>query len=229
MTVCPLIAAVVLVRRQAGSAGVKRLLRRAFDYSQIKPVAWYLPILLFWPAVTVLAFGLMKLAGVPLPDPELPGLMLPVSFAVFALAAVGEEVGWQGYALDPLQEQWNALLASILIGIVWAAWHIIPFLQMGRTPAWIAWQALGMIVARILTVWLYNNTGRSVLAAILFHAMNNVATVLLPTYGWPYNPALALAITAATAMAITFLWGPKTLSRFRYARSGREIQVSATS
>jgi membrane protease YdiL (CAAX protease family) len=226
MACAPIIAAVILVRRDEGSEGVKALLRRAFDYRKIKGKIWYVPILFFWPAMMVLEYGLMKLRGVPLPDPRLPGLMLPLSFAVFFIAALSEEVGWQGYAMDPLQDRWNALAASIIVGIVWAAWHVIPFIQMGRTPTWIAWHGTGMVAARILTVWIYNNTGKSVFAAILFHAMNNVATVLLPSYGWHYDPAVAMVITALAAATITLLWGPKTLARFRYGRRAEDLRAS---
>jgi len=226
MTCSPIIAAVILVRRQEGSEGVKTLLMRAFDYKRIKGKAWYVPILFFWPAMMVLEYRLMKLVGVPLSDPRLPVLMMPVSFAVFFVAALGEEVGWQGYAMDLLQDRQNALTASIIVGIVWAIWHFVPFIQMDRTPTWIVWQGTSMVVARSLTVWIYNNTGRSVFATILFHAMNNVTTVLLPSYGWHYDPSVALVITAVAAAIIIFLWGPKTLARFRYARRGRDVQAS---
>jgi len=226
MAFCPIIAAVILVWKDGGSEGVQRLLRRAFDFKKIKGKTWYVPILSLWPAMMVLEYGLMKRMGASLPDPRLPGLMLPVSFAVFFAAAVGEEMGWQGYVMDPLQDRWNALTASITVGIVWAVWHVVPFMQMGRTPTWIAWQGTGMVAARILTVWIYNNTGKSVFATILFHAMNNVATVLLPSYGWHYDPAVAAAITAVAAAIVTFLWGPITLARFRYGRRDREVRAS---
>jgi hypothetical protein len=160
-----------------------------------------------------------------LPDPQLPVLMLPISFAVVFVAALGEEVGRQGYAIDPLQDRWSALTASIIVGIVWAVWYVVPFIQMGRTPSWIAWQGMGLVVARIRTVWIYNNTSKSVFATILFHAMYNMATVQLPSYGWYYDPSVALIVTAVPAAIIPFLWGPKTLDRFRCARPGREVQA----
>ncbi len=226
MACSPIIAAVILVRRQEGTKGVKTLLRRAFDYKGIRGKIWYVPILFFWPAMMVLEYGLMKLMGVPLPEPQIPVLPVLISFVVFFFAALGEEVGWQGYAIKPLQERWNALAASILLGIVWAGWHIVPFVQMGRTPAWIAWQCMGMVATRILMVWLYNNTGKSVFATILLHAMNNVTTTLLPSYGWQYDPFVAFIILAVAAAIVTFLWGPKTLARFRYARQGVDVQAS---
>jgi len=160
MTCCPMIAATILVWREEGSAGVKKLLKRAVDHRRIERKLWLVPILLLWPALTVLEHGLMKLLRVPLPEPQIPVVTVLVSFVVFFIAALGEEVGWQGYAIEPLQQRWNALAASVILGIVWPLWHVVPFLQMNRAPAWIAWQCLYMVVARILYVWLYNNTGK---------------------------------------------------------------------
>jgi membrane protease YdiL (CAAX protease family) len=227
MAFCPILAAVFLVRRETGSGAVKRLLKRALDYKRIRRKVWYVPILFLMPAMMVIEYGVTNLLRGPLPEPQIPVLSVLASFVVFFIAAVGEEVGWQGYAIDPLQERWNALKASVILGTVWAAWHIVPFLQMNRTPAWIAGQCLMMVVARILYVWLYNNTARSVFAVIVFHAMHNVTTVLLTGYGWPYNPFLALIILAVAAAIVIFLWGPNTLARYRYARPGRHVPSKA--
>jgi uncharacterized protein len=89
----------------------------------------------------VLAYGLMDLTA-PLPKPQLPILMVPLFFVAFVVLAAGEELGWQGYAIDRLQKRWNALEASLMVGAVWAIWHIVPLTQTHRTPAWIAWQCL---------------------------------------------------------------------------------------
>jgi len=227
MFIVPGGAAVILVHREEGPGARRTLLKRAFDYGRIKRKLWYAPILVLWPAMMILQYLLVRPTALPVADPQLPGLMLPVSFAVFFIAALGEEVGWQGYAMDPLQDRWGALTASIIVGTVWAAWHCVPFIQMDRTPAWIACQAASIVVVRILTVWIYNNTGKSLFAAIAFHAMYNVATVLLPSYGWHYGPAVGLAITSVAAVFITLLWGPETLARFRYARQGDDVHATS--
>ena len=229
MACAPAIAAAMLVRRKEGPGAARELLKTAFDYKRIKRKAWYVPIFLLMPAMMVLQFGVMKLMGMSLPNPQVPVLMMPVSFVVFFIAALGEEVGWQGYAFEPLQGRWNALAASIILGIVWPIWHIIPFIQMNRTPTWIFWQCMTMVVARILYVWIYNNTGKSVFAAILVHAMHNVSTVLLPSYGWPYNPFLTFIILAGAAAIVTFLWGPKTLARYLHTRPGRDVPIGIAS
>jgi hypothetical protein len=171
----------------------------------------------------------MKAMREPLAEPQIPVLALLASFVVFFIGALGEEVGWHGYAFEPLQARWNALTASIILGMVWAVWHVVPLIQVGQAPGWIAWQCLSMVAARIITVWLYNNTGQSVFAAILFHAMNNVTTVLLPEYGWPYNPLVAVITLAVAAIVITFLWGPEALARYRYAWPRRDVQPGIAS
>ena len=92
---------------------------------------------------------------------------------------------------------------------------------------WIAWQCMGMVVTRILIVWLYNNTGGSVSAAVLFHATNNMSSFLFPNYGSHYDPFVACIITTAIAAIVVFLWGPSTLGRYRYTRLGQDVQPSA--
>jgi membrane protease YdiL (CAAX protease family) len=149
-------------------------------------------------------------------EPYFPFLVIPLLFVLFFILAIGEEVGWTGYATDPLQDRWSALTASIILGLVTAIWHFVPLIQMGRTPIWIAWWSLGSISIRILTVWLYNNTGRSLFAAIVFHAMDNLSFALFPNYGSHWDPAVAGVITAIVAVIVTFLWGPRTLAQYRH-------------
>jgi hypothetical protein len=71
---------------------------------------------------------------------------------------------------------------------------------------------------RILIVWLYNNTGKSVLAAILFHDMVNVSEFSFPNEGSYYDPFITGAILVVIVVIVTFFWGSKTLARYRYVR-----------
>ncbi len=213
--VCPLIAAFILVYREEKLSGVKRLLKSVFDLKRIKHKIWYVPIIFLMPLIMVLSYGVMLLLGRPLPAPYIPFLLIPIFFVVFFLPAACEEVGWTGYITDPMQDRWSAFTTSLILGSVWAIWHAIPELQ-ANTPAWVAGQLFSTIGWRILIVWLYNNTGKSVLAAILFHDMVNVSEFSFPNYGSHYDPVITGAITAITVVIVTFLWGSKTLARYRY-------------
>jgi hypothetical protein len=214
----PLIAALILVYREDGRAGTRRLLRRVFDQKRIKPKIWYVPIIFLLPAIFLLTYMITRLTGLPLPDkPYIPLLITPLLFVLFFILALGEEVGWTGYATDPMQERWSALTTSIILGSAGAIWHFVPLVQMGRTPTWIAWWTLGAVALRTLTVWIYNNTGRSLFAAIVFHATFNTSFAVYPNQGSLWDPAVAGVIMAFAAAIVTFLWGPKTLARYRYA------------
>ena len=122
-----------------------------------------------------------------LPSPQFPVLAALVMFLAFCIAAMGEEVGWMGYAIDPMQARWSALRASILLGLVGALWHIIPFTQAHRSAPWIAWQCLFLVASRVIMVWIYNNTGKSVFAAILHHAISNPGCFMFSNLGSHYT------------------------------------------
>jgi membrane protease YdiL (CAAX protease family) len=214
----PLIAALILAYRRDGSRGSKALLRKALDYKRIKHKLWYLPILFLNPLIMVLSYAVMRWADLPLPDPQIPWLMAPVFFLAFFIAAIGEELGWMGFAFDPMQNRWGALKASLILGLVWALFHLIPDLQNGQTTTWILWQRLGTIATRVLIVWIYNNTGKSVFSAIVYHAMYNVSWALFPNYGSHYDPFVTSMITFLVTGIILFGWGSKTLARYRLAR-----------
>ncbi|MFN0194765.1 MAG: CPBP family intramembrane glutamic endopeptidase [Aestuariivirga sp.] len=217
MTFNPLIAAALLVYQRGGIAGVTALLHKSVDPRSID-VRWLAAAVLLMPAILAAEYGILLAAGEFIPDPVFSLPAAAVLSAVFFIAALGEEAGWQGYAYPLLAERRSALGAGALLGIVWAAWHIVPFLQAGHAPSWIAWQCLTMVPARIIIVWLCNNTGRGVFIAVLFHAMMNLGEFLFPRYGSHYDPFIAFTILAAVAATIVFLWGPRTLARFRYAR-----------
>ena len=149
--VCPLIAASILVYREEKLGGVKRLLKRVFDFKRIKHKIWYVPIIFLMPLLMVLSYGVMLFLGRPLPEPYIPFLLIPIFFVVFFLPAACEEVGWTGYITDPMQEQWSAFTTGLILGAVWAIWHVIPELQ-ANPPAWVTGQFFSTIGLRILIV-----------------------------------------------------------------------------
>jgi uncharacterized protein len=209
----PLLAALILVYRQHGPDGAKALLRRAVDFGKIERKIWYVPVIFLWPVAMVLTYEIMRLTGAPLPEPRVSVMAVAVLFVMFVAGAAGEELGWSGYVIDRLQHRWTALVAGIFLGAVWALWHVPGLLQTRHTASWIAWQCLGMVPFRVLIVWLYENTGKSVFAATLFHAMSNVSQFSFPNYGSHYDPFITALILTGMAVMVTFMWGPETLAR----------------
>jgi uncharacterized protein len=226
MACCPLVAASILMYRRRGAFGVLRLLERGVDYRRVTPKVWYVPIFCLMPAVMVLAYGFMRLTGSPLPNPQFSLRAVPVLFLVFLGFALAEELGWSGYALDLLQARWGWVRASLLLGVVWAAWHLVPLLQAHRSSPWIAGWSLGTVANRVILVWIYNHTGRSVFAVSLYHTMLNVSWQLFPNHGSHYDPRVTgpiLAFIAATMLARSGLAFPRTFARVLGIRARRQI------
>ena len=221
----PAIAASILVYSENGSAGVKNLLKRSFDYKRIKAKIWYVPIVLWWPFVMMLEYGLLRLMGSAIPVPQFPILAPLVMFLIFFVTSLGEELGWMGYAIEPMQERLGAFNASVLLGLVWATWHIVMLVQAQQPLKYIVWQLLAYLPERILFVWLYNNTGKSVFAMAVHHAMLNVTWQLFPVNGSFYDPRITALIVAVAALIVIVVWGPKTLTQYRYARPDTDVQL----
>jgi membrane protease YdiL (CAAX protease family) len=198
----PALAALILVYRSGHLPAALQLLGRSFDFNRIRNKMWYLAVLLINPAIAVVAYGVMRALGQPLPSSSpltLAGFPLFVSFFI---AALGEEIGWTGYATDPLQRRWGTVTAGILLGLVWAVFHFVPLTQAHRSAEWIAWWSLSTISLRMIMVWLYVHAGKSVFAAAIFHAMINLCWQLFPVNGSFYDPRIFGLITLCFAIAI---------------------------
>lgn len=229
MFVCPGSAALMLVYRDGGRGAAADLLRRSFDFDRITEKRWLLPPLLLGPVVYVPTYLLMRLTGVTVPDPQLPLLTALVVTAAFLVAGLAEELGWSGYAVDPLQARLGALGAGVVLGIVWTVWHLIPLMQAGRSAGWIAWWSMGTVAFRVLLTWVYYSSGRSVAAAAVCHGLTNLVGIG-PFLDWGSDgyplagERISGLILAAAAAAVSIIWRARTLTgqgnrRVRRARS----------
>lgn len=108
-------------------------------------------------------------------------LMYPVILVFTAFVGGGqEEFGWRGVALPALQNRFDALTASVVIGVVWAIWHL-PLFVLGigsyGNQSFPLYTVLVVGFAIIFT-WLYNNTNGSILLAMVLHGGINTASGL---------------------------------------------------
>lgn len=184
--------------------------RRVVDFRRIAP-AWYATIL----AVAFLPSAAARLVPSGLPDAsaEVRSGLTAALLLVAVGAAFAEELGWRGYALDRWLATRSALAASLWVGLAWTLWHL-PFYFIEGTiqheaGLWSRDFQADMITRVPLAVlfgWIYVNTGRSILSAILLHALDNVASVVVGPEGG--QVFVRLAIVTAWAMAVVFVLGP---------------------
>jgi membrane protease YdiL (CAAX protease family) len=117
----PLTAASIPVYKEDKLAGVKALLKRLFDFERTKHKIWYVPTILLMPLVYLLSYVGVRLLGMSLPvQPEIPFMAIPPLLVLCFIGAAGEELGYSGYATDPMQERFSALKAGLIIGSFWA-------------------------------------------------------------------------------------------------------------
>jgi uncharacterized protein len=230
----PMVAAVILTAREGGRAEVRSLLGRIVRW-QVAPV-WY--------GVTILGPFVLTLAAIALHvalGGQTPGLgaligALPtvvfVSVYMLIFVALGEEVGWRGYALPALQARHGAFVASVMLGAMWALWHMPQFFNPATLYSdlpFVLFLAY-LIPFSVLITWVFNSTGGSLLMAMLVHAVMNASTQLwkvLPEYsGGPGSMSAADAAVATVhanlmltvvlwmaAVSVVLVYGARNLSR----------------
>ena len=213
----PALAAVTVTALAGGAKHVLYLLRQLGRW-RVHP-GWYAIAVGVPFALTGLAVILGVVAGAPAPDMETyeGWYQLPASLLI-TLLIVGcfEELGWRGFAQPRLQRSRTALTSALLIGVLWAIWHLPelvsdPTDQRPPLPFFVWVIALSVILA-----WLYNSTGGSVLIVALSHsAANTAGAFLLPAFdGDPYLLVMWLmaAAYAAAAVSIVLLAGADRLT-----------------
>jgi uncharacterized protein len=183
---------------------------------------WYLTAGLLAPAITLLSLGIRALAdphfqlapgsplGELLADLGVGGVALVFPLLVLAWlpsSALLEEFGWRGLALPLLQRRWSALVASVLLGLVWGVWHLPLMVATGEAPV----PYLLLIVPHtVLMTWVVNSTRGSMLLAMVFHA--GLACALTTLY--PGSQSIVeIALTWLVATAVLVRYGPHDLAR----------------
>ena len=154
-----------------------------------------MPAMLLAPAIYVLSYAVCVRCGSHCRIGSIPLRSAPALFLLFVIGAVGEELGWTGYATDHLQQRWGAAKGSLMLGAIWAISHAIPFVQTGEPPGWVAAQSLKTIAIRVIMVWLYNGSGKSVFATILYHITDNLSWAMFPNSRSHYDPFVTRTLT----------------------------------
>lgn len=172
------------------------------------------------PIVFLLSYGVLRLGGRAPPNVQVFSVPEIVAyFLMFFVGAIGEELGWQGYAYAGLKTGRSAPAVALIIGVIWGLRHVIPFAEMGRSAEWIFWQCLGAIAMRVIIVWLFASAGQSVPVAELFHVSINLSWGVFPIFGSFFDRFALFLILALVAAALVAVSGTSTLARFRFGRN----------
>lgn len=218
----PMLAALVVSWLGEGAGGVRRLLSGVTKWR----VGWtwvlvavLLPVGLFGVAAVI-----QRMSSGEWPDlallgavEYLPYLGIPLAMLLWFLTwGLGEEIGWRGFALPRLQHGRSALVATIILGVIHAFWHLPAFFykdtyrSMGLA-AGLPMLVLSVVAAAITFTWLYNSTRGSILMVALYHALFDWLSV--SKAGGALAPAVMSGVVWVLAVILVIVYKPSQLSR----------------
>jgi membrane protease YdiL (CAAX protease family) len=206
-TVAPSIVALGLTARSEGVDGARSLLARIFKWRVA--VRWYVFAAGYLATIKIgvalvhrIAVGVWPRFGVE------PWYILAIATVLSTPVQAGEEIGWRGYALPRLAARLGLAQASLLLGIVWALWHLPLFFMPGTDNYGQSFAVFALQVTAISVpmAWLYARTSSSLLLVMLMHGANNQARNIVPSA----VPAAAHALTLSTYppawLTVMLLW-----------------------
>jgi membrane protease YdiL (CAAX protease family) len=219
-TIVPSVVGLALSLVEGGWRGLRQNFGQAARWRF--GLGWWALALLLMPLVWLVGLVLGRLAGGP-------AAVVRLDFLV-PVAAIGEEFGWRGYALPRLQGRLGALPAALVIGVVWAAWHLPYYAYPDMHPLPVVLDftlfALAIIAESVLATWIYNSTGGSVLATMLYHESIHLASLVPVVPGLLGTLLLTVVDLAAAGAAIWLTDG--SLTGFRRTGLGASPNLPRT-
>jgi uncharacterized protein len=213
----PFLSAFIMTGITEGREGVGRLVRQLVLWRV--GFGWYLFALIGLPAIMVLSVivlpgTLASFQGLATLSP-LPLLVLFV-YVFFLGGPLGEEPGWRGFALPRLQRRYGPLVGSLILGPIWAFWHLPLF----WAPAWnlpptilnIVMFVIAATAFTIVMTWVFNNTKGSLFMAVLVHTSFDMVLAILNglfpvpivnDYGSNVPVLIGLGVLALVLVALT--------------------------
>lgn len=206
-TFAPSLVALALTARREGRAAVQTLLRRVVQGNV--GLRWYVFAIGFMPAIklTVAVVHRLLLGAWPRFGDESWYLMAG-AILVSMWVQAGEEIGWRGYALPRMSARMGLGPASVLLGIVWACWHLPLFVMLGSDklgqsfPLYLV-QVTALSVA---AAWLYWRTGGSLLLVMILHAAVNNTKDIVPSAVPGALNAFAFSTSPVAWLTVALLW-----------------------
>jgi membrane protease YdiL (CAAX protease family) len=228
----PGFAGMFLVWRHYGLHGLGSFFRRLTLWRV--PTLWWLFLIVGIPAVVYTGAAVKGTIDNPFPFSPWYQVLPALALALF-LGPI-EEFGWRGLALPLLQRRFTPFWAGLILGIIWATWHIPSFFLSGTPQS--AWSLgpyfLGVVAISVILTPLFNTTRGSLLIAVLYHfqMMNPIWPDAQP---WDNLLFIATAVIVVwlnrrqmfqKGAGVTEVLMPEDSSVHQERRHGRELPVS---
>jgi len=196
----PTIASYIVLKRKNEVNGIKEWLKTAFSFKC--PLRFYLLVVML---IIVYYLPLAIITGL---DEAKPFYMF---FALIPLVLIGggiEEIGWS-YVLRPeLNKKFGLILSSLIVGLIWAVWHIPVFLTQGRIES-LSWFGLFTIscIGLSFALGAIMRITKNVFLCVLFHTMSNAVSGTLFEYSDSlFGTVLSSGLLIAVSIIVVFIF-----------------------
>ena len=224
----PSLVALALTARADGRAATLALLRRTVKWSV--GARWYGFAVGYMAAIKLAAALLLRIKTGAWPAfGQEPLYLMAVAIVFSTLVQAGEEIGWRGYALPHLSTYIGLPGASLVVGIIWACWHLPFFFLSGTDKSGQSFPVylLTVTALSVAMAWLYWRTNGSLLLTMLMHAAVNNTKDIVPSAVSAATNAFALSPSLVAWLTVAILWicAVYFLVRMRRARLPRGGQA----
>jgi membrane protease YdiL (CAAX protease family) len=226
----PTISAFFMTFLTEGKTGIKQFWSRFWNRDLSKE--WLIILILLQPTYFLVLRILSQTFGISQPTPvwiSNPLIIIPPVLTSILNGGLSEEFGWRGYALPRLQARFSAFSASLILGIIEGLWHypLIVWPADIRYGMSIFVLILWQTIATYFRTWIFNSTNGSILAAVLFHAVQNSAGLIVPAsvliIQWlpqdPYVPSAMIIVGYIFVLDILLVSSPRDMITVLRART----------
>jgi len=217
----PSVLGLLMIIWLQGASGVRIMLHKLTPRTLGRAWPMLVVCVLLPLACLPLFITLLVVSGIPIPSLSRINLSAYFYAAFIGKGLLGnglyEEIGWRGFALPCLQRRYSALTSSLMIGLVWALWHI-PFLVY-QSP--FPWRYLALFIPQtmvlsVIFTWVYNTTDGNLVAVILLHGAVNARQFLADWHSLPDTATTQILEGIPfllIAVGLVLRYGPSNLSR----------------
>ncbi|WP_129338252.1 type II CAAX endopeptidase family protein [Cellulomonas endophytica] len=216
----PIASALVVTAIADGRPGLRRWVGRMARWRVAG--RWYALALLGVPAAMLLTGAVFSGGRVGTPPLEALLAYVPVLLLQVVTTGLAEEPGWRDFALPRLQDRFGPLAGSMVLGPLWALWHMPLFLSdWGGWPdaGWVRPVAFTVfcVAFNLVMTWVFNSTGQSLPLAVLAHvSVNTFASVIWGTTFPTIDADRAMVAMATGATVAAAVLVVRTRGRLGY-------------
>lgn len=178
----PFVGALFTLHKEQGKGYSRKFLRTFLDI-HLGWEAYIFPLAILGGS-TFIAWSLPELFGMKRLPMLLPSawLFFPYLLIMIIFGGGQEEFGWRGYALPLLEKRFGLWLANIILGIIWACWHLPLWFIRGTDQSYMNFGGFILLTVgySFIFSWIRNISGNRPLSVLYTHGVANAFVPLMP-------------------------------------------------